>query len=115
MSAAPSGGYMAFDLKLPRPIGGDRESTGSANANTPITQARSSTDAQVYDPLASVSLVEQMRTAMAEAKLPRKVPLVGHLPIVRQFQVLGILLVTFLGIAAFIMYMDGRTVSQATA
>ena len=106
---------MAFDLKLPRPIGGDRESTGSANANTPITQARSSTDAQVYDPLASVSLVEQMRTAMAEAKLPRKVPLVGHLPIVRQFQVLGILLVTFLGIAAFIMYMDGRTASQATA
>jgi twitching motility protein PilJ len=106
---------MAFDLKLPRPLGGDRESTGSANANAPITQARSSADAQVYDPLASVSLVEQMRTAMAEAKLPRKVPLVGHLPIVRQFQVLGILLVTFLGVAAFVMYMDGRTVSQATA
>ena len=64
--------------------------------------ARSSADAQVYDPLASVSLVEQMRNAMAEAKLPRKVPLVGHLPIVRQFQVLGILLVTFLGVAAFV-------------
>ena len=47
-----------------------------------------------------------MRTAVAESKMPRKVPLVGHLPIVRQFQVLGVLLVTFLVLAAFVMFLD---------
>ena len=33
--------------------------------------------------------------AMAETKVPRKVPLIGHLPIARQFHVLGVMLVTF--------------------
>ena len=56
-----------------------------------------------------------MRFAMSETKMPRKVPLIGHLPIVRQFQVLGVLLVTFLVFAALIMSLDVRTASQVTA
>jgi twitching motility protein PilJ len=106
---------MAFDLKLPRPMGVDRDRAGSKGPEPTITQARPTESPQGFDPLASVSLAEQMRTAVAEAKMPRKVPFVGGLPIVRQFQVLGILLVTFLVIAALIMNLDSRTASQATA
>jgi twitching motility protein PilJ len=46
---------------------------------------------------------------------PRKVPLIGHLPIVRQFQVLGVALVTFFLFAAFIVFLDGRQASQSAA
>ena len=47
--------------------------------------------------------------------MPRKLPLIGHLPIVRQFQVLGVLLVTFLVFAALMMFLDVRTAAQAAA
>ena len=47
--------------------------------------------------------------------MPGKVPLIGHLPIARQFHVLGILLVTFLVFAALIMSFDVRTAAQAAA
>ena len=52
---------------------------------------------------------------MAGARMPGKVPLIGHLPIARQFHVLGILLVTFLVFAALIMSFDVRTAAQAAA
>ena len=73
---------MAFDMKLPKLFGGDsgrgarRESRHADDAGPPRR------DAQGYDPLASVSMMEQMRAAIAEARMPRKVPLIGHLPIV---------------------------------
>ncbi len=68
-----------------------------------------------YDRLASVSLLEQIRTSMSGTRMPGKVPLIGHLPIARQFHVLGILLVTFLILAALIMWFDVRTAAQAAA
>jgi hypothetical protein len=106
---------MAFDLKLPKLVGGARGSAATAEIEPSLTQGRPRSDAQGYDPLAAPSLAEQMRTAVAESKMPRKVPLVGHLPIVRQFQVLGVLLVTFVVLAVFVMFLDVRTASQATA
>ena len=68
-----------------------------------------------YDPLASVSLMDQVRSAIGETTMPRKVPLIGHLPVARQFHVLGVLLVTFLVFAALIMSLDVRTAAQAAA
>jgi hypothetical protein len=59
--------------------------------------------------------VEQIRTSMEGGRMPAKVPLIGHLPIARQFHVLGILLVTFLVFAALIMAFDVRTGAQAAA
>ncbi len=106
---------MAFGLKLPKLFGGYQGPPASAELDMPTTQVRAASEAQGYDPLTSASLIEQMRTAMAETKMPTKMPLIGHLPIVRQFQVLGVLLVTFLVFATSIMFLDVRTSSQATA
>ncbi len=105
---------MAFELKVPKIFGGNG-GAAAASLDMPTTQFRAGAPAQAYDPLASVSIVEEMRTAVAETRMPRQVPLIGRLPIVRQFQVLGILLVTFLVLAAFIMYLDVRTAAQAAA
>ena len=106
---------MAFELKLPNLTGGERGRETSQNFETPTTQVRTSADAAAYDPLAAPSLIEQMRSAIAESKMPKKVPLVGHLPIVRQFQVLGILLVAFVVLAVLVMFIDVKSASQATA
>ncbi len=106
---------MAIGLKLPKLPGGNLGSAASSELEMPTAPVRSAAEAQGYDPLASGSLIEQMRSAMADATMPRKVPLIGHLPIVRQFQVLGVLLVTFLLFATLIMFLDVRTSSQATA
>jgi len=104
---------MAFALNLPKPLGGGRGAAAAVNLESPVTQAPAA--AQDYDPLASVSLMEQVRAAMGETTMPRKVPLIGHLPIARQFHVLGVLLVTFVVFAALIMSIDVRTAAQGAA
>ncbi|MCC6196343.1 MAG: type IV pili methyl-accepting chemotaxis transducer N-terminal domain-containing protein [Burkholderiales bacterium] len=68
-----------------------------------------------YDPLASVSIMEQLRSATASMAMPRKLPLIGHLPVVRQFQILGALMVVFLLLAAAMMFLDTRQSTQANA
>ncbi|HET7098334.1 MAG TPA: methyl-accepting chemotaxis protein, partial [Casimicrobiaceae bacterium] len=100
--------------KLPK-LGGARERDASHDFDPPTTQVRASADAATYDPLAAPSLVEQMRAAIAETKMPKKVPVIGHLPIVRQFQILGVLLVAFVVLAVLVMLLDAKTASQATA
>jgi twitching motility protein PilJ len=79
----------------------------------PTTQVRAAQPG--YDPLASVSIMEQLRSATTEMRMPKRMPLIGHLPIVRQFQVLGALLVTFLILAAFMLFLDGRLNTQGSA
>ena len=105
---------MAFELKLPKFFGGT-PAPAVAGLDMPTTQIRVSKAKPAYDPVASISLADDVRTAAAETRAPRRVPLVGHLPIVRQFQVLGVLLVTFLVFAALIMSLDVRTAAQAAA
>jgi twitching motility protein PilJ len=105
---------MAFDMKLPKFVGGD---SGGADSGLdgPTTRARGQTSPQGYDPLAAASIADDMRAATAQKRVPRKVPVIGHLPIVRQFQVLGVLLVTFVVLAVLVMLLDVKTASQATA
>jgi twitching motility protein PilJ len=105
---------MAFELKLPKLVGGGREREPAEDFD-PTTQVRASSDAATYDPLAAPSLMEQMRAAIAETKMPKKVPVIGHLPIVRQFQILGVLLVAFVVLAVLVMLLDAKTASQAAA
>jgi len=57
-----------------------------ADLDNPTTQVKMSGAQPGYDPLAAVSIMEQMRTASSEARQPNRLPLIGHLPIVRQFQ-----------------------------
>jgi len=106
---------MAFALNLPKLVGGGTGGDAAASRAPTFTQAPAIDAAQGYDPLASGSLIEQVRSAMADARVPRKVPLIGHLPMARQFHVLGIMLVTFAVFAAFIMSIDVRTAAQGAA
>jgi len=105
---------MAFDMKMLKLFGGN-SGAAAASLDMPTTQFRAGAATKGYDPLTSMSIVDEVRSAIAETRMPRQVPLVGHLPIVRQFQVLGVLLVTFLVFAAFIMYLDVRMAAQVTA
>src|SRR5512144_3058855 len=105
---------MAFDLKLPQLFGpGKSKAPASAiESSVPNTQVKA---APAYDPLASVSIMEQLRSAAAEMTMPRKLPLIGHLGVVQQFQVLGVIMVTFLVFAALLVFVDGRNAAQAAA
>ncbi len=59
--------------------------------------------------------MEQLRTATSDSRMPRKLPLIGHLPIVQQFQVLGVVMATFFVFAALLVFLDGRQAAQAAA
>ena len=101
---------MAISLRLPKVFGAGKGMPAD-DLDMPTTQVRAAQPG--YDPLASVSIMEQLRSATSEMKMPRPLPIVGHLPIVRQFQVLGVLMVTFLVLAAVMMFVDGRLTTQA--
>ena len=103
---------MAISLRLPRVFGAGK-GVPADDLDMPTTQVRAAQPG--YDPLASVSIMEQLRSATSEMRMPRRLPLVGHLPIVRQFQVLGVLLVTFLVLAAVMLFLDGRLTAQGAA
>jgi twitching motility protein PilJ len=90
---------------------------GDTNIEIPTTQVKMTQQASAvtYDPLASVSIMEQLRTASAAANMPRKLPVIGRLPVVRQFKVLGVLIVMFAVFAAFILFFDARMATQQAA
>ena len=106
---------MAFAMNLRKPLHVDPGTAVAANVEEPRTDVRVAGADRGYDPLASVSLLDQMKTTMGSAGTPWKVPLIGHLPIARQFHVLGVLLVAFLVFAALVMSFDVRTAAQAAA
>ena len=49
------------------------------------TQVKMTPPAPGYDPLASVSIMEQLRTAAAEKRQPGRIPFIGHLPAATTF------------------------------
>ncbi|MEP7274707.1 MAG: methyl-accepting chemotaxis protein [Betaproteobacteria bacterium] len=105
-------------LKMPKLAGTKTVmAAGDTDIDIPTTQVRMTQQASAvaYDPLASVSIMEQLRTASAAAKMPRRVPLIGGLSVVKQFQVLGVLMVTFTVFAVFILFVDARLASQQAA
>ena len=101
---------MAISLRMPKVFGAGK-GIPADDLDMPTTQVRAAQPG--YDPLASVSIMEQLRSATSEMRMPRPLPIVGHLPIVRQFQVLGVLLVTFLVLAVLMVFLDGRLTAQA--
>ena len=105
-------------LKFGNLFGGDKAKALGADADLdmPTTQVNMAQTVQAgYDPLASVSIMEQLRSASANMATPRKLWLIGNLPVVKQFQTLGILMVTFLVFAALMVYLDTRQSSQGAA
>ena len=61
---------MAFALNLPKPLGGSRGTAAAANLDLPAAQVSAAGAPEGYDPLASVSVMEQMRSTMAETGMP---------------------------------------------
>lgn len=66
-----------------------------------------------YDPLSTVSVMDQLRTAKSDVGMPSKLPGLSNLPVTKQFQVLGVLLVVFLLLAVVMIFVDGRQAAQS--
>jgi len=101
-------------LKLAKLFGGEKAQPMDGDLDMPTTQVKMQT-APGYDPLASVSIMEQLRTATASMAMPKKLWLIGNLPVVKQFQTLGLLMVAFLLFAALMVFLDGRQSAQGAA
>ncbi|HEY8622728.1 MAG TPA: type IV pili methyl-accepting chemotaxis transducer N-terminal domain-containing protein, partial [Casimicrobiaceae bacterium] len=86
-----------------------------AEFDEPTTQVKMDKSQSGYDPLAAVSIMEQMRSASPEMRQPGRLWLMGQLPIVRQFQVLGALLAVFILLALVMLFLNTRVSTQATA
>ncbi len=106
---------MALNLKLPGLFGDKPRAAATVELDMPTTQVRAGAAPAGYDPLASVSIMEQLRSATTEIRMPKRIPFIGHLPIVQQFQVLGVAMVSFLVFAAFMVFLDGRNAAQQAA
>src|ERR1700731_139942 len=107
---------MALSLKTlfsPGPAAGREED--NAEFDEPTTQVKMGKQQTGYDPLAAVSIMEQMRATSPEMRQPGHLWIIGHLPIVRQFQVLGVLLVVFILLALVMLFLNTRFSTQATA
>jgi twitching motility protein PilJ len=106
---------MAFEVRLPKLFGSTpAKPPAGGTLDLPTTQARLAATGG-YDPLASVSMLEQLRATTSAPTLPRKLPLIGHLPVVRQFQLLGVVIVTLIVFAALMLFIDGRQTAQSAA
>jgi twitching motility protein PilJ len=107
---------MAF--KLPKLFGQPKLKGGAeGEIDIPTTQVRMGGGGEpaAYDPLATVSIMDQLRTATSSIAVPRKLPLIGHLPLVKQFQLLGAAATAFLVLAAVMVFLENRAGSQAGA
>ena len=103
-------------LKLPRLFGEKPAALTEDDFDIPTTQVKMGAAAPAgYDPLASVSIMEQLRTAQAASTAPRKLPIIGGLPIEKQQQALGLALLVFLALAAAMLWLDTRIASQQAA
>jgi twitching motility protein PilJ len=107
---------MAFSLKSLFGAGGAQgQRLADDDFDEPTTQVKMSGTPKGYDPLGAVSIMEQMRTGSAEPVQPTRLWFIGHLPIVRQFQILGVLLITFILLALLMLYLNTRVASQVSA
>jgi twitching motility protein PilJ len=107
---------MAFSLKSLFGAGGAQgQAVADDDFDEPTTQVKMSGTPKGYDPLGAVSIMDQMRTGGAESAQPTRLWLIGHLPIVRQFQILGALLVTFILLALLMLFLNTRIAAQVSA
>src|SRR6202158_1685789 len=106
---------LSLSLKSLFGAGGAKGREDDAELGEPTTQVKMGKQQTGYDPLAAVSIMEQMRTASPEMRQPGHLWLIGHLPIVRQFQMLGVLLVVFILLALVMLFLNTRFSTQATA
>ncbi len=103
-------------LKMPALFGSERKKPSDIEFDMPTTQVKmNQASQQEYDPLASVSIMDQLRSATSGSAAPRKLWVIGDLPVTKQFQTLGVLTVMFLVFAALMMFLDNRQTGQSAA
>jgi len=104
---------MAF--KMPNLFGAKPPAAPADDLDLPTTQVKMAAQGETgYDPLASASVMDQVRAAPAAPKVPGRLPIIGSMPVVKQFQVLGTLLALFLVFAAFMVFLENRQSTQAS-
>ena len=107
---------MAFTFKGLLGAGAGRgQILSEADLEEPTTQVKMSGAQRGYDPLAAPSIMDQMRSASPEMKQPGRLWFIGHLPIARQYQILGVLLLLFGVLAGAMLWLNYRANSQAGA
>ena len=101
-------------LKMPKLFGEKGTLTAAdTDIQIPTTQVRMNQQASpAYDPLASVSIMEQLRNASAAAATPRGLPMIGRMSVARQFRILGLLLSLFVILAGLMVFLDARSANQ---
>jgi twitching motility protein PilJ len=99
-------------LKMTKLFGGEPHAAENSDFDVPTTQVRMGITSPVgFDPVTSIAVAEQLRAA-SNAPPPSKLPLIGGLPVVRQFQILGVLTTAFVALAVSMVYADNRAASQ---
>jgi twitching motility protein PilJ len=109
---------MALSLNLKsmlstRPARG-RPEEGELDMPT-TTQVKMTPPAPGYDPLASVSIMDQLRTAAAEKRQPGRIPFIGHLPAAKQYQILGLLIGVFVVLGLLMLFLYINLTAKGTA
>ncbi|HLW11961.1 MAG TPA: type IV pili methyl-accepting chemotaxis transducer N-terminal domain-containing protein, partial [Casimicrobiaceae bacterium] len=100
-------------LKMTKLFGPEPHAAENSDFDVPTTQVRMGiTSPEGFDPLTSMSVMEQLRTASNATPAPSKLLMIGSLPVVRQFQILGVLTIAFLALAVFMVFLDNRAASQ---
>jgi len=96
-----------------RLFGAEPRTAENSDFDVPTTQVRMGiTSPEGFDSLTSMTVMEQLRTASNSAPAPSRLFAIGNLPVVRQFQILGVLTVAFLSLAVFMVYLDNRAAAQ---
>ena len=105
-------------LKVAR-VGGEKKKVAEppdTDIGIPTTQVKMGTTATTrYDPLATVSIMDQLKTPSSPTSKSKRLPVIGHLPMAKQIQTLGLLLIAFLALAVLMLFLDGRNASQQAA
>ena len=100
-------------LKMAKLFGNEPRAAENTEFDAPTTQVRMGiASPATFDPVTTMSVMEQIRTASAAPPSPSKLLMIGNLPVVRQFQILGVLTIAFLALAVFMVYLDSRASSQ---
>ena len=100
-------------LKMTKLFGGEPRMAENADFDVPTTQVRMGITSPVgFDPLTTMGVGEPPSRASNNGHPPSRLPLIGKLPVVRQFQILGVLTTAFVAIAVFMVYLDNRAVAQ---
>ncbi|MGI8894520.1 MAG: type IV pili methyl-accepting chemotaxis transducer N-terminal domain-containing protein, partial [Casimicrobiaceae bacterium] len=93
---------------------GSGSKPADVDLDMPTTQVKlTEKETPGYDPLSTVSVMDQLRTTKSDVGMPSKLPGLSNLPVTKQFQVLGVLLVVFLLLAVVMIFVDGRQAAQS--